>query len=483
MISSKAIDLVSTFTEAEFKEFGLFVASPFYNKEAVQVKFYEIMKKQYPLFTGHSFEKEKVFAKLYPGKKYNDGVMRNILSKTLELAESYLTVKRQQSGEFSSKVSLMRELSERKMLKLFERAEARAKEILESTKSKNEQYYYDKFVLINENRRFLSNKKSALYSSNDMLRESAENLTVSFLISMLRSETNIANSNLRMFKFEKDTALSELEIYAEKEIARFPEITYLQYYYNAFKLARTQDEKYFYELKSIVYSSYEQFGEQDRRDIFTILTNYCYYKVNKGELNFRKEHFLLFKENIERGFYKGSRNYLDHIQYLNVVVTGLDAGEINWVEEFIEKYKAELDTTNSDNSYNFSRALVFYHKALYDDALNMAARVRTDDLSYKHQLKSLYLKIYYDMNEIEPFYSHVDSYRHFLLNEKHIPEVTRNVINSYVNYTKKLFDIKNRIVERDYDLFKIRNDISDSKAMVNKWWLLERIDKIEKSLR
>ncbi|NOS85065.1 MAG: hypothetical protein HOP31_07980 [Ignavibacteria bacterium] len=483
MITSKAIDLVCTFNEAEFKEFGLFVSSPFYNKEAVQVKFYEVMKKYYPSFSGHSFEKEKVFAKLYPGKKYNDGVMRNILSKTLELAESYLTVKRQQSNEFSGRVALMRELSERKMIKLFERSEVKAKEILESSAVKDEQYYYDKFVLIYESRRFLSNKKSALYSSNDMLRESAENLTVSFLISMLRSETNIANSNLRMFKFEKDTALSELEIYAEKEIIKFPEITYLQYYYNAFKLARTQDEKYFYELKSIVYSSYEQFGEQDRRDIFTILTNYCYYKVNKGELNFRKEHFLLYKENIVRGFYKGSRNYLDHIQYLNVVVTGLDAGDSAWVEEFIEKYKAELDDTNRENSYNFSRALVFYNKTRYNDALNMAARVKTDDLSYKHQLKSLYLKIYYDMNETEPFYSHVDSYRHFLLNEKHIPEVTRNVINSYVNYTKKLFDIKNRLGERDYDLFRIRNDISDSKAMVNKSWLLERIDKIEKSLR
>lgn len=483
MISSKAIDLVSAFDEAEFKEFGLFVSSPFYNKEAVQIKFYEILKKYYPSFTNRSFEKEKVFARLYPGKKYNDGVMRNILSKTLELAESYLRVKRQHSNEFSGLIALMRELSEKKMVKLFERAEMKANELLESATAKDEQYFYDKFVLISEKRRFLTSQKSALYSSNDLLKEGAEKLTISFLISMLRSETNIANSNLRMFKFEQDTALSELEIYVEKEISKYPDATYLQYYYNAFKLARTQDEKYFYALKSIVYTLYDQFRDQDRRDIFTILTNYCYFKVNKGELIFRKEHFLLFKENIERGFYKGSRKYLDHIQYLNVAVTGLDAGEIDWVEEFIEKYKAELDDTNRENSYNFSRSLVFYHKSLYDDALNMAARVRTDDLSYKHQLKSLYLKIYYDMNETEPFYSHVDSYRHFLLNEKHIPEVTRNVINSYVNYTKKLFDIKNRLGERDYDLFKIRNEISDSKAMVNKWWLLERIDKIEKSLR
>lgn len=482
MISSKAIDLISTFSETEFKEFGLFTASPFFNREAIQLKFYEVLKKYYPSFESKNFDKEKVFARLYPGKKYNDGVMRNILSKTLELAESYLTVKRQQLNEFESTAALMRELSERKMVKLFERAELNAMELLDNSSAKNEEYFYRNFVLLNEKRKFISNLKSSLYSSNDLLKKGAENLTISFLISMLRSETNIANSNLSMFRFERDSALSELEVYIDKEIVKFPDVIYLQYYYNAFKLSRTQDEKYFYELKSIVYQSYDKFRDEDRKDIFTILTNYCYFKVNKGDLNFRKEQFLLFKENIERGYYKGSRKYLDHIQYLNVVVTGLEAGESLWVEGFIEKYKPELDETNRENSYNFSRALVFYHKAQFNEALNMAAKVKTDDLSYKHQLKSIYLKIYYDMNEIEPFYSHVDSYRHFLLNEKHIPELTRSVINSYVNYTKKLFDIKNRIEEKDFDLYKIRKEISDNRSMINKSWLLERIDRIEKSL-
>ncbi len=482
MISSKAIDLVSTFNEAEFKEFGLFIASPFYNKEVVQVKFYEIMKKQRPLFTGYSFEKEKVFVKLYPGKKYNDGVMRNILSRTLELAENYLTVKRQAADPFSCRISLMRELSERKVQKLFEKVEVKAKEILDNLPAKDDQYYYSSFVLLNEKSKFLSRQKSSLYTSNDLLLEASENLTVSFLITMLQSKTNIANSNLKIFNFDKDPTVNELEILAEKEITKNAEITYLKYYYNSFKLARTLDEKYFYELKKIVDSSYDKFRDQDRKDIFTILTNYCYFKINEGELHFKKEHFLLFRENIMRGHYKGSRNYLDHIKYFNVAVTGLEAGELCWVVDFIEKYKSELDDINRENSYNFCRALVYYHQAKYNDAVNWAAKVKADDLSYKHQLKSLYLKIYYDMNETEPFYSHIDSYRHFLLNEKLIPEVTKQVISSYINFTKKLFDIKNRIEEKDFDLFKIRKDISDNKAMINKSWLLERADKIEKSL-
>ena len=86
MIASKAIDLLRTFSEAEFKEFGNFTASPYFNREIVQVKFYELLKKYYPDFTAKTFTKEQVYSKLYPGKTFSDGVMRNILSKTLELA-------------------------------------------------------------------------------------------------------------------------------------------------------------------------------------------------------------------------------------------------------------------------------------------------------------------------------------------------------------------------------------------------------------
>ncbi len=212
-----------------------------------------------------------------------------------------------------------------------------------------------------------------------------------------------------------------------------------------------------------------------------MLTNYCYYKINAGELQFRSEHFLIHKENIERGNYKGDLQFLSHIQYLNVVVTGIDAGEIGWVESFIEKYKGELDKINRENTYNFSHALISYHHKNYNEALNRAASVKTDDLSYKHQLKSFYLKIYYDMNETESFYSHVDSYRHFLTNEKHIPTATKDVLGNYVLLTKKLYDIKQNKAEKDFELFKLSNEISGNTLLVNKQWLLERADELEKT--
>lgn len=481
MISSKAIDLIKTFSEDEFRKFRLYVSSPYFNREAIQVKFYGILKKNYPSFESRSFEKEKVFAKLYPGKKYNDGVMRNILSGTLELAQNFLAIESTQKNEFELTIALMRELTARKMEKLFVKANEKGKKNLEERKIKNEFYFYDNYLLLREERSDLINRKSTLYGAEVLIPEISDKLITFFIINILKSSAYIANSNKMMLNYDNDAGIiNELEAYLEREAEKYRDITYIQYYYNAFKLAKTQNEIYFYNLKKIANSKYETLSATEKTDIFSILSNYCYYKINKGELKFKTEQFLIIKESIERGYHNSERGFLSHIQYLNAVITGIGAGEISWVENFIEQYKHELDNVNRENAHNFCCSLVYYHKKEYNDALNWAAKVKTDDLSYKHQLKSLYLKIYYDMNEIEPFYSHIDSYRHFLMNEKHVPELTRNVIGSYVSYAKKLFDIKNKTAERDFDLMKIQKEISDNKSMINKVWLLEKIEEIEK---
>lgn len=485
MISSKAIELIKTFNEDEFRQFGLFTASPYFNREAVQVKFFEILKKYYPRFDGKNFTKEKVYIKLYPGKKYNDGVMRNIFSKLLELSEDFLALQNYRKKGMQYYTDLLSELSRRNTQGLFEKTEKEASVLIEQTNIKDEQYYQNVQHLNGVKLSRIKNQKSTLYLPEELLKESSDALIKSFLISVLKNQVSLANSNQKMFTIEKNEMLKILEQYAESAISKYNDSVYLKYCYCSFKLALTREEKYYFELKNILNSSFAELHERDIKDIFTILTNFCYFKINSGHPEYRKEHFYLFKENIEHGHYKGFKRFLEHIKYLNVTVTGLEAGETKWVMEFIEKYKSELDEQNRDNAYNFCRALLFYHQKEYGSALMEATKVKTDDLSYKHQLKSLYMKIYYDMHETEPFYSHIDSYRHFLINEKRLPESTKKNISSYITYTKKLFDLKNRIKESnnksndtEYSLLKMKQEITESKNLINRHWLLERIEQI-----
>src|SRR4030095_11154743 len=120
MIKSKAIELLKTFNPREFKEFGDFVNSPFFNKNLKLIQINEIFKKYYPDFNSPLFTKENVYAKIYPGKKYKDNEVRRNLSEILRLAEEYLSfLNINKKGQFIKKKSLLNELASRKLDKLF----------------------------------------------------------------------------------------------------------------------------------------------------------------------------------------------------------------------------------------------------------------------------------------------------------------------------------------------------------------------------
>src|SRR5947207_2240229 len=119
MIKSKSISLIKTFSPEEFKCYGLFVRSPFFNRENVQIKFYDLLRKHYPGFDSADLDKEKIYGKLYPGREYNDGAMRNVISDALKLTEIFLSVKRFQADGFKGDLFLLEELKNRKLLNQF----------------------------------------------------------------------------------------------------------------------------------------------------------------------------------------------------------------------------------------------------------------------------------------------------------------------------------------------------------------------------
>jgi hypothetical protein len=482
MIKAKAIELLRTFSGQEMKEFGLFICSPYFNRERVLIEFYEIVKKYHPSFESKVLTKERIFKKLYPDKKYNDGMMRNILSKTLSLGEKFITIKNLESKPFSFRIALLEELSQRKSEKLFLKWEKEILDLVDNEIIKNEAHFYRKSRMAETHLQFRINQKSQFSGTGaGELKIIQSNLIVQFLISVFKNVIYLMNERKQMYLPDYDSDLmSMLEKYILKHSDELKSIVYLWYYYNSFKLASTLEERYFYELREIFLKNYQAFTNDDKRNIYTILTNFCYMKINKGDKKFSGEHLSLIKESVERKQYRTSAKYMSHIFYMNAVIVALAEGDTRWVKNFIDSYKNDLDDTNRENTYSFVKALFHYHAKDYDTALKKAAEIRTNDLSYKHQLKSFYLKIFFDMNEPEQFYSQVDNYRHFISAEKNTPGVMRAAISNYILFVKRLFDIKLSDKESDYELSKLKKDVNKCADLINKEWILERVNTAQK---
>ena len=119
-------------SEEELQQFSDFLRSPFHNKNKNVIQLFEIIKKHYPFFKSDKIVKEKIFKKLFPGRKYNDVVMRILISDLIKLSEEYLSCLSFFKKTLEEKKHLLYELRERKLDTLYNKNFRLAESILEN---------------------------------------------------------------------------------------------------------------------------------------------------------------------------------------------------------------------------------------------------------------------------------------------------------------------------------------------------------------
>ena len=480
MHSAKFIEVLRTFTPAEFRSFRLLVNSPYFNSEKIPAKLFEVLKKHYPVFTSQGLKKEKVFVKLYPGKTYNDAVMRGVFSDMLKLIENFLLFENFKKDEFKMRVQLMDEFSKRKLLKLYEKNLNKAETILNAGDAHDIEYYRNK-LRIEQSKRVNEIIHKDIYVNTQSTEQLISDITtLIFLMEMIFKNLQLINLQKKNdYKYDLNFE-EEIDRFLEGSGSKYLDNNYIKYYYYTFRLLRTNDEKYYILLKEFADSGSGGLSLLEIRDIYTALLNYCYFKLSSGEDNFIRELFLLITKMIEKNVYTNQAGNIPNVFFMNAVTTGLESGEISWVEKFIAEKGELLKDDSKIDTLNFCRANLSYFKKEYDLSLKYLAMISTDDMSYKLNIRSVYLKLYFDMNEIEPFLSHVDTYRHFMSGNRLVPEHLKDPVNNYINFTNRIFFAKNKIGKHnEYDLPVLKREIKESKILINRPWLLKKIEEIE----
>ena len=480
MEKSKLISLLKTFNKDEIKSFNDFVSSPFFNKEKVLIRLTGYLQNNHPDYNNSGIEKEKVYSFLYPGKNYSDGLMRNVISDLYRLAEEFLAVNNLRNNSIKENMLLLDELNNRKLYSQFLKLKEKTEGHIEKSGFKNELYFERKIELTKLYRNYLNEVKDSYIKWNEGIQDLSDLITANFLVNMLfinifmvNKQSNILNITYRI-NFSR-----ELESFLENEGKSYLDIPYIESFYLAFKLVKSEDENYFYKLKYFLELKFEVLNDFARKNIYTVLQNYAHSHVVAGNTKFVKELFLLHKESVESNTLKGISSFIRNVYFTSIVVTGYEAGEFDWVEKFINKYISEVKEDLRTDTLHFCRALRSFWDKDYENALNELALVTSEEISFKHNVKSLTLKIYFELNETEPFYSHIDSYKHFILKNKNIYDKLREQVNNYINFSKKLFDLKNRgDSEKGMDLEILNNDIKTHTALINKIWLLRKAEEI-----
>ncbi len=121
MQKSQLAAILRSLSKDEYKEFGRFIHSPYFNNRDEVSRYYEALKEFYPLFSSKRLTEEIMFSKVYPGKNFSGLLMRKLNSLMISQAMNFFAVSSFKENELEFNVKILDRLREKKLDAMFEK--------------------------------------------------------------------------------------------------------------------------------------------------------------------------------------------------------------------------------------------------------------------------------------------------------------------------------------------------------------------------
>lgn len=476
MENTQLFELLSGFNAYELNRLEKFINSPYFNTNSKIIAYFS----EWLALKENQSEKitaQKIYEKLYPGEKYNDGRFRYLTSELLRLVIIFLGQENIKTEPFMFNIAKLNGLIEKKNELLSAKILKECKKELNKKRYPNEHhYYYMLLVLIMENHINLAFKNSL---DPELINEEAENVLMLTVAVVIQAALNL---NILSKSFNINTAsdivekiLSSIDIehiLKNKIIHNKQNQALAEIYYDLLQLARhNADTGRYFRIKSSAHSVLSGLNRQDKYNIITALNSYCIQQEIKGLNEFKKERFELIKLSLQLNAYSYSdEKFMQPSDFRNNLNISCLFGEFVWAESFIENYAGKLPPKQMSNTVNLAKANLEYSKGDYSKARKYLLQVKAESLYEKHDIKRLELAICYETGEFGAALEILDAYKHFLNSNKEISKIRKQSVWNYLNITKDI--IKLRLKEGKKSISEIKESVEKTKPLANKSWLI-----------
>lgn len=475
MENIKLTGLLRTFSKKEFRMFGKFVASPFFNGFSTIKKLYTELAPFYPSFKNRNFTPEIIYSKIYPNEKYDYRKMQNLISDILGHAEDFLAYINYSQNPLTKKKHLLDELYKRRLGKTFEKNMNEANAILTNFGSNGEEYFYNKYIIELMNGNYITQQKNPYAESN--LKDINDSFINYFLIVILRLYSYTVNEQL-LFKGEAKNLKLLNDILDQIRTNYTNEVPMVRIYYSIFMLVSEQEESFYNELKHLEREYRDIISDKESEDIHICLRNFCTVMVLKGEKRYLKEYFDISKEYLQQIQHNGSGFILNYV-FMNIAITGLRYGEFEWVYSFIKEFENMLNPAYREETRNLVYAMYYFEKKEFESALSSLSKINFDDCHQKTHVRNLLLQVYYELDSFEPAISLLDSYKHFLKRDKTITEFYKKINSDFIKFYGKLIKVK--MGEKKVSAGELKIKLSESSDFSNKEWIMRKTNELIKN--
>lgn len=471
MTNSKFIKSLKHLDYKQLDEFEKFINSQYFLKRKSLPVIFNKIREYFPDFT---VTKEKIYSAANPGKQFNDVLMRKYLSELNNMLNDYLAISSFQKDKMAYGSKLIDRLIE---LKNYDEAEKTAKEslsVLEKNPLRNEKYYYNKYIFESYSKT-ISNLKTNLNPDTDWKQamDGFVNYSALTVLQFYYIILNDARFRKEKSSIDLDILNSLVRIFEEKGITVQNPIAYILN--NLVKsYLMPENEEYYKNIKQMLAKNKQLLDKNELAAIYTYLHNYCFVKVDNGDLNFLNERFEIVNIVLENGFHLKD-GYIFPDMFISMANNALMLKKYDWADDFIRKYKDNLPEDEKLSYENLAYSALFMFKGDYERALKYLSRVKFRKYYDKFKIKALNLMIYYEAEYYEEAFWLADSFRHFISKYRSITPYVKERSNNFILQVLQL--IKYRLNQAESP--EINN--FNTRIIMYRPWLLQKIAEINEN--
>lgn len=463
MEKTRLFEALSTLTNAEIKEFDRFLASPLFNRKAGPQLLFQYYKSR--MEAKQPPRASDAFAAIFSEAPYDDQKMRLANSALLTLLEQYFIFKEKNAESATAPLALAAAYRKKGLEKHFQQAQKEATDALNRQTNRHAEYYNDLYLLEYEQYQFLSSSKRTEALN---IQEMSDLLDTTYLARKLRLVC-FALTHSAVYNAVYDMGLLTAVVrHIESAPEKAPPAVLI--YYAVFKfLSGESEEQHFAQFNSALLEHAGAFPEEELRNLYLLAINFGIKKLNESSHpHYLSETLTLYRNALSLGILL-ENGTLSRFAYNNIAAIALRNGEVEWAETFIHHYKKHLEKKIQEVTFNLNFARIAYAKKDYKNAL-----IRLQDADYKDLInnlvaKTLQLKIYYELGELELLESHLASMQIFV-KRQHAMGYHRKNWNNIIRYTRLLLACtpERRPV--------LRQQIEAESVLTEKNWFIEQLE-------
>lgn len=461
----KAIQVISTFSSADCKDFKKFLQSPFHNSRKNLVDLFSFIQKNENNWSHPSCTYEHIFTLLHPEEEFNKTAVTKAFSALYKLLEAYILIKKNVADELSDNIQLLGYYNQFNLDELYKDKERELEKALRDSNKSSD--YLTHLLFEIEKCSYASTKDKRIGDIN--YQNASYKLDTFFFYTKLKLVCLMLNRSLIVavkydYQLLEDTISKELVTQLNSKVIHF--------YYLAYQLLTQPNSAALYEkLKYELMIHGNELEKTDLSLLYTFLEN-CTSSVYTNMKDFYTNLFDIYLQQIQNK----TIYYFDHLHrsiLKNIIKVALKLEKNDWAELFLKTHRDHIiPEENAEEIYYFCLSEIYFSQKKYDDTLVNLAKVKPEDIFVKLSLKRMYLKIYYEKGEFNALDSGINSYRVYLSRENSIPEDKLKKEKAFVNSIQKMMKLKLERKEAEFPLFweKIK-----AEAIVDKHWIEEKL--------